>query len=42
VGDRVVHAHFGEGVVQAVTGPRKVEVLFASGAKTLVHGRNAG
>jgi hypothetical protein len=39
VGDRVVHASFGEGVVQAVKGPRKVEVLFGAGAKTLVHGR---
>lgn len=39
VGDRVVHASFGVGVVQAVKGPRKVEVLFDSGAKTLVHGR---
>lgn len=39
VGDRVVHAHFGEGVVQAVRGPTKVEVLFSGGARTLVHGR---
>jgi hypothetical protein len=42
VGDRVVHADFGEGVVQAVRGPKKVEVLFAAGAKTLVQGRQAG
>lgn len=42
VGDRVVHADFGEGVVQAVRGPKKVEVLFEAGAKTLVHGRKAG
>jgi hypothetical protein len=42
VGDRVVHADFGEGVVQAVRGPKKVEVLFEVGAKTLVHGRRAG
>lgn len=42
VGDRVVHAHFGEGVVQAVRGPQKVEVLFEAGPKTLVHGRRAG
>ena len=39
VGERVVHASFGEGVVQAVRGPKKVEVLFGAGAKTLVHGR---
>jgi hypothetical protein len=39
VGDRVVHASFGEGVVQAVTGVRKVEILFEAGPKTLVHGR---
>jgi hypothetical protein len=39
VGDRLVHADFGEGVVQAVRGPKKVEVLFGAGAKTLVHGR---
>ncbi len=39
VGDRIVHASFGEGVVQALNGPRKVEVLFDTGAKTLVHGR---
>ena len=42
VGDRVVHASFGEGVVQAVTGPQKVQVLFDAGAKTLVHSRDAG
>ncbi len=39
VGDRVVHATFGEGVVQAVTGARKMEVLFEAGPKTLVHRR---
>lgn len=38
-GDRVVHATFGEGVVQAVTGTTKIEVLFEVGPKTLVHGR---
>jgi hypothetical protein len=42
VGDRVVHADFGEGIVQAVRGPRKVEVLFEVGAKTLVQGRQVG
>jgi hypothetical protein len=39
VGDRIRHEHFGEGVVQAVRGPTKVEVLFGVGPKTLVHGR---
>jgi hypothetical protein len=39
VGDRVLHASFGEGVVQAITGPAKVEVLFEAGPKTLVHAR---
>jgi hypothetical protein len=38
-GDRMVHPNFGEGVVQAITGPTKVQVLFASGEKTLVHAR---
>lgn len=38
-GDRVVHPRFGEGVVQAVTGPTRVRVLFVDGEKTLVHGR---
>ena len=42
VGDRVVHTSFGEGVVQAVTGVRKVEILFDAGPKTLVHGRGRG
>lgn len=40
VGDRILHGHYGEGVVQAVKGPTKVEVLFEAGAKTLVHGRD--
>lgn len=39
VGDRIVHASFGEGVVQAVKGPTKVQVLFDVGTKTLVQGR---
>jgi hypothetical protein len=39
VGDRVVHESFGEGVVQAVKGPTKIEILFEIGSKTLVHGR---
>ncbi len=40
VGDRVVHARFGKGVVQALTGLRKVEILFATGPKILAHGRD--
>lgn len=40
VGDRVVHESFGEGVVQAVKGPTKIEILFEVGSKTLVHGRD--
>ena len=39
VGDRLLHASFGEGVVQEVAGPAKIVVLFDVGAKTLVHGR---
>jgi hypothetical protein len=42
VGDRVMHASFGEGVVQAVVGAKKIEILFEVGAKTLVHARSAG
>ncbi len=39
VGDRVVHNRFGEGVVQAVTGRTKIQVLFDTGPRTLVHAR---
>lgn len=39
VGDRVLHASFGEGVVQEVSTPAKIVVLFDVGSKTLVHGR---
>ncbi len=42
VGDRIVHASFGEGVVQAVLGATKVEILFELGSKILVHGRGGG
>jgi hypothetical protein len=38
-GDRLLHASFGEGVVQAVTGRTKIRVHFGSGAKLLVHAR---
>ena len=39
VGDRLLHAGFGEGVVQEVAGPAKIVVLFEVGPKTLVQGR---
>ena len=39
VGDRVLHARFGEGVVQEVAAPAKIVVLFDVGAKTLAQGR---
>ncbi|MEN8182321.1 MAG: hypothetical protein ABFS46_07280 [Myxococcota bacterium] len=39
VGDRVLHASFGEGVVQEVPAPAKIVVLFDDGSKTLVQGR---
>jgi predicted nucleic acid-binding Zn-ribbon protein len=42
VGDRVTHPNFGEGVVQQITAPTKIVVLFHAGEKTLVHGRRAG
>jgi hypothetical protein len=42
VGDRVVHASFGEGVVQELKGGTKMEVLFESGPRTLVHARGTG
>lgn len=38
-GDRLMHPNFGEGVVQAITGPSKIEVLFEAGVKVLVHAR---
>ena len=39
VGDRVLHARFGEGVVQEAAAAAKIVVLFDVGVKTLVHGR---
>jgi transcription elongation factor Elf1 len=41
-GDRMLHPRFGEGVVQAVHGPKKVLVRFSSGDKTLIQARDAG
>jgi len=42
VGDRLLHPQFGEGVVQALAGPRKIRVLFQAGPKALVHDRGGG
>lgn len=42
LGDRVTHPHFGEGVVQALIGNTKVEILFELGSKTMVQGRSSG
>jgi len=39
VGDRVAHPTLGEGVVQALTGPTKIEVLFGAQRRVLVHSR---
>ena len=39
VGDIVTHPKFGEGVVNAVLGDGKVQIDFADGPRTLVHGR---
>ena len=38
-GERVAHVKFGEGVVQRQTGPGKIEVLFADGAKLLAQAK---
>ena len=38
-GDRIQHATLGEGVVQKMLGPTKVEVRFASETRVLVQGR---
>ena len=39
VGDRVLHQMFGEGVVELLTGPHKVQVFFTTGRKILAHDR---
>ncbi|HJO25597.1 MAG: hypothetical protein QF890_03105 [Myxococcota bacterium] len=41
-GDRMLHPTFGEGVVQATRGAKKVEVLFEAGTKLLVQGHPKG
>jgi hypothetical protein len=38
-GDRVTHARFGDGVVERVVGPQKVQIFFTGGSRVLVHGR---
>jgi hypothetical protein len=38
LGDRVVHATFGDGVVTRIVGARKAEVIFRAGTKTLAYG----
>jgi predicted nucleic acid-binding Zn-ribbon protein len=39
IGDRILHASLGEGVVQALKGATKVVVLFEAGVRTLICGR---
>jgi hypothetical protein len=41
VGDRIEHLTLGPGIVERVVGATKVQVAFADGTKTLVHGRSA-
>ena len=41
VGDRVAHQMFGEGVVELLPGPHKVQVFFSDGRKILAHERNS-
>ncbi len=40
-GERVTHTAFGEGVVEAVPGPGKIEVFFASGRRVLAQAKAA-
>lgn len=39
VGDRIAHPTFGEGVVEEMPGPGKMQVCFPAGRKLLVHDR---
>ena len=41
VGEAIMHQRFGRGVVQALSGPNKVQVWFPDGEKVLVHARGA-
>jgi hypothetical protein len=38
-GDRLSHRSFGEGVVEMVVGPQKIQVFFPGGRKVLAHER---
>jgi ribosomal protein L37E len=40
-GDRILHPNFGEGVVQSISGPKKLRILFASGERTLAQRQKA-
>ncbi|HIF97110.1 MAG TPA: hypothetical protein EYQ54_08815 [Myxococcales bacterium] len=40
-GDRILHPNFGEGVVQSISGPKKIRILFASGERTLAQRQKA-
>jgi hypothetical protein len=40
-GDRLAHPTFGDGVVQKLIYPNKIEVIFKSDLKTLIHGGKA-
>jgi hypothetical protein len=42
VGDLVRHSKFGDGVVQKILDPTKVEILFKDGARTMAQGTNMG
>lgn len=39
IGDKLQHPQFGEGIVQKVIYPNKVDVLFQETLKTLIHGQ---
>jgi len=41
VGDRIDHGSFGTGVVERIAGPKKVQVFFEEGPKTLMQGRTS-
>jgi hypothetical protein len=38
LGDRIQHSSFGEGIVQKIIYPNKIEVLFETDVKLLIHG----
>lgn len=39
IGERIEHRSFGTGVVEALTGPGKMQVFFTEGRKLLIHER---